>query len=456
MEITSLQYFYFVAVFLLLYSLSNQKSRPLLLLSGSYLFYGSQSIVLLTTLILSTFINYKIHQSKYKNSIPLIVLFNVGLLFTFKLSGAFNWNDRLIPIGISFFTFQALSFHFDNKESRSTRNTSLLSFANYLSFFPQLIAGPIEKYSKLSPQIDQGFQFKLDNIIKALYWIGLGLVKKLIIADRCRVIVDSVYNNLEETNLINFLIATVLFSFQIYLDFSAYCNIASGVAKLFNVDLSLNFRSPYLSKSISEFWQRWHITLHLWFKEYVFKKVIKNGLFLSSVAIVFILSGLWHGLKIHFIIWALFSIVAFFLDRLILQKLPLPFFIKGITTFSLVTMGWIFFRVHSITDITQIPISITPQNLQDLENSLGDFKYMLFNYDSAAWFGKINLVGQEFGLTHLDFIILLFALLFWGLFTIINSFINLLQHKIIFSFIFFLLISLIGFNSISPFIYLQF
>lgn len=454
MEISSLQYFFFVAVVFVIFAVSNSKYKPYILLLLSYFFYGTQSIILLFSLLLSTLINYYFYRNR--NNKYLVVGFNLGLLLIFKLAGLFNFNNWLIPIGISFFTFQALSFHFDTQRNKIESKINILTFANYLAFFPQLIAGPIEKYDNLSSQINAKFKISTSNLISGGFWITVGLAKKLILADRCSIIVDQVYGNIDDSNLINFSIATLLFSFQIFLDFSAYCNIASGVAQIFNIKLSENFQSPYLSKSLSEFWQKWHITLHRWFKEYVYKPILNKQSVLMAISVVFLLSGLWHGIALNYILWAIFSILSLLLDRHLIQKIPLNNVIRVIITFGFISFGWIFFRISSVQDLTRIPLELSVKNQTDFFATLQDLNYVLTNLESTIWFGKIKLTGQEFDLTYFDFIILIFGLCFWGLFTILNRKSSLLNYKIIFTFTLLILISLIGFHSETPFIYLQF
>jgi len=215
--------------------------------------------------------------------------------------------DFLLPVGISFYTFQALSYTMDVYRKDIEAEKNLGKYALFVSFFPQLVAGPIEKSKDLLHQFDEKHCFDYDRVKKGLILMLWGLFQKLIIADRLAILVNTVYNNPTNYRGFEIVIATIFFAFQIYCDFSSYSDIARGAAEVMGFRLSMNFRQPYFSKSIKEFWRRWHITLGGWFKDYLYiplggnrRGKLRNYF---NIMVVFVVSGLWHGASMTFIIW---------------------------------------------------------------------------------------------------------------------------------------------------------
>ena len=454
MEITSLQYLLFVIAFISCFHIANEKFKKVILLTASILFYGSYSLVLLFALALSTIVNYNISNIKTQYKKALIIGFNLGLLLIFKLGNVFDDTTILVPIGISFFTFQAIGYSLDFYANKITVKHNFLDFANFLSFFPQLIAGPIENFNKLGSQLVRLKKATWEGFQSGLYLISVGLAQKLIIADRCGVFVDKVYSNMSDANFFSFTIATLLFSFQIFLDFSAYCNIALGVGKMLGINLSSNFNSPYLSSSVSDFWRNWHITLHLWFKNYVLNYLKSRVNWLFSLLIIFVISGAWHGLALNFIIWGIFSFSTLLLDRYFIQKTIKNKYFTTFSTFSFITIGWILFRVNSIEDIFNIPLKINQHTLLGINQTISDFIYVLTHFDSAPWFGKIIIAHQEIPLSFLDFLILFASLISWGVISLFK--IKFKNYKTTITFLLLICIGLLGYNHSQPFIYLQF
>lgn len=444
MEITSLQYLVFVLSFLGAYQVLNSFWRKILLLSFSLFFYGSYSLQLLGALIFSIVFNYWITFATFSYKNWIAVAINLLLLCSFKIPN----NDYLMPIGISFFTFQALSFVFDY--GKKSVQIGLLDFANYLCFFPQLIAGPIEKYDKLGSQLNQLNSIKQVNIFPSLLFILKGLVLKLVIADRCGVFVDEFYGNIASFDGWFFILANLLFTVQILLDFSGYTLIARGVAKLLGIELSVNFNQPYQSKSIAEFWRNWHITLHIWFKNYLFTPLKSVSNWWIALSAVFILSGLWHGLKINFILWGLFSLLAFLVDKFFLQKIRVKF-LNWTTTFILISAGWVLFRINDFLELSDI-FNLS-YDLSVLKLFMADLLYVFDNGVVSKFSASLVYKGTFIPFTYFDFWILIGSVFIWAFQKPFKLYVLPSYLSII---VLFIVLCFFGYDSESPFIYLQF
>ncbi len=277
----------------------------------------------------------------------------------------------ILPVGISFYTFQALSYSIDIYRGKIEPTKDIVAFFAFISFFPQLVAGPIERASNLLPQFLKKREFNYDTAMEGMRQILWGLFKKLLIANNCAYAVDSVFYLHSRTTIpgSDLLLAAILFSFQIYADFSGYSDIAIGTAKLFGIKLSRNFNNPYFSRNVSEFWRRWHISLMSWFRDYVYIPLGGNQRSklrtIINVFVVFLLSGMWHGANWTFIVWGLYHAVLFLPTVLMGRKSQSDIVAKGrilpslkemgqmFFTFCLVLFGWILFRSESISDFVQ-------------------------------------------------------------------------------------------------------
>lgn len=273
--------------------------------------------------------------------------------------------DILLPAGISFFTFQKLSYTIDVYRRHLRADDSFVRFATFGSFFPQLVAGPIERATNLLPQIGRMHPLRYENFHNAYPIILWGLFKKVVIADSLALVVQKVYASPDDFTGPALILATVFFAIQIYCDFSGYSDIAIGVARLFGIELMINFRQPYWARSISEFWQRWHISLTTWFRDYVYIPLGGNRVGVErwavNVFIVFMLSGLWHGANWTFILWGFLHSLYFFLQRMLAPPIyrvanaahlyRVPFLLplaEWSVTMALVLIGWVFFRADSV------------------------------------------------------------------------------------------------------------
>ncbi len=416
MVFNSLEYFIFLPVVFFLYWLvfkRHLRAQNFLLLFASYFFYGYWDWRFLSLIFLSTIVDFYvarqifIKEKKYSKKCWLLfsILFNIGLLGFFKYYNFFinswlemfasigynirsTWTLKIIlPVGISFYTFQTMSYSFDvyYKQIKPTKN--FLAFATFVSFFPQLVAGPIERASSLLPQIIIKRNFSYDQIVNGLKLILWGLFKKLVIADALAPIVDDIFTNYSTYPSSTLLLGVIFFSFQIYGDFSGYSDIAIGTAKLFGIELSSNFRFPYFSRNIAEFWNRWHISLSNWFKHYVYIPLGgSRGSKLKSVrnvAIVFLISGLWHGANWTYIAWGAFHSLAFvpvfllgnnkkYKKTIVGGKSFIPTLkelLQILFVFAIVTISWVFFRSETIS-----------QALEYLQNIFLNFSFGLYNH----------------------------------------------------------------------------
>jgi D-alanyl-lipoteichoic acid acyltransferase DltB (MBOAT superfamily) len=303
---------------------------------------------------------------------------NLGLLFSFKyfnfttenlnflfqkvgLSRELPLMNLLLPVGISFYTFQTLSYSIDVYFGKQKAEKHLGYFALYVSFFPQLVAGPIERYSSLAPQFRSRQILTPANLTNGLRLILYGLFIKMVIADNISGIVDQVYAHPEDFASLDILKGVVLYSFQIYSDFYGYSTIAIGSALLLGIRIMDNFKSPYLARNISEFWQRWHISLSTWFRDYLYFPLGGNRVsrqrWVLNILLVFLISGLWHGANWTFLIWGLLFALLYLLERLLNRALKLQrvfsdysagHLLLALKTFLLVTTLWIFFRSQSL------------------------------------------------------------------------------------------------------------
>jgi D-alanyl-lipoteichoic acid acyltransferase DltB (MBOAT superfamily) len=344
-------------------------------------FYGYNSIHYLAILIISILLNYLIVELIYKfeniKSIKRLLFFaglalNIGILFYFKYYDFFMENVNTVfktdfgylsltlPLGISFYTFQQLSYVIDSYRGES-ENYSLLEYSAYVSFFPQLIAGPIVYHNELIPQLrdEKNHRFNYENLSRGIYTFALGLAKKVLIADTFSKIVNIGYNNISDLNAVSAIIVMICYSFQIYFDFSGYCDMACGIGYMFNIKLPINFNSPYKAASISEFWDRWHMTLTRFFTKYIYIPLggSRKGKFRTylNVLIVFFVSGVWHGANWTFILWGVINGLGNIFDRLFGRFFEwIPRAIKVVTTFILSTFAWSLFRADSMSQAFEL------------------------------------------------------------------------------------------------------
>lgn len=407
MLFNSFEFLLFLPAIFILYWFVFNKSLKLqngFILLASYFFYGWWSWKFMGLLILSTALDYAYgfwvaspNPKKAKLFLWLSIINNLGILAVFKYYNFFavqiqngleqfglNTNPVLLqvalPIGISFYTFHGMSYVIDIYRGQQKPVRNFVDYAVFVSFFPLLVAGPIERASHLLPQVQKPRSFNYPQALEGCRLILWGMFKKVVIADSLAVIVDEIFQNYQGHNGITLIVGAIAFSFQIYGDFSGYSDIALGIAKLFGFELLSNFKFPYFSRDVAEFWRRWHISLSSWFRDYLYIPLggSKNGKYkaIRNTFIIFLVSGFWHGASWNFIAWG-FIHACGFLPLMLLNrnrnhvtdvvaqdgKLPnLTELWQMSTTFAFVTFAWIFFRADGISVafsyIEQIRVSL--------------------------------------------------------------------------------------------------
>jgi len=391
MLFNSIEFLFFFIVVTIAFFLAPHKYRWFLLLAASSYFYMFFKPVYILILAFTIFIDYfagifiENEHDKKRKKIFLIasIVSNIGVLAIFKYYNFFNENlsvitnsfgvenkfpvlEILLPVGLSFHTFQAMSYTFEVYYGRQKAEKHLGIYALYVMFYPQLVAGPIERPQHILPQLHQKKYFTYENAVAGLNLIAIGLFKKIVVADRLAVYVNSFYTDIEGSNSISAILAICFFSIQIYCDFAGYSDIARGTAKFMGYDLMINFKNPYSAQSISEFWTRWHISLSTWFKDYLYIPLggsrVTKWKWIRNLAIVFLLSGLWHGANWTFIVWGalhaiylIFAIVTQdFREKLTPSMGVLNKYLNQVIVFSLVTFAWIFFRSENFEQANQV------------------------------------------------------------------------------------------------------
>lgn len=386
---------FFTIIFFSYYVIAHKYRWPLLLIA-SYYFYMCWRPEFIVLILFSTIVAYLTGNAIYnsdnekrrKRFLTLSLICNLGLLFIFKYFNFFTAEitaflslmniqyhlpkfDLILPVGISFYTFQTLSYTIDVYRGNQIPEKNIGKFALFISFFPQLVAGPIERSVNLLPQFNKKVKFDYQQVTNGLKLVMWGLIKKVIIADRLSVIVNQVYSHPTDYSGMYLTFATILFTFQIFCDFSGYSDIAIGTAKMLGFDLMKNFDRPYFSKSIAEFWKRWHISLSSWFRDYLYISLGGNRCSpvrqQFNVFITFLISGLWHGANLTFVVWGAlngFYIIIANLTYKVKSKLLHTAgidtktnyfkFIQIIITFSLISFTWIFFRADTLADAVYI------------------------------------------------------------------------------------------------------
>ena len=450
MLFNSVSFFIFLTIVLILYRLVKEKNKWIVLLGASYVFYMGWNPMFLLLILLSTFVDYWIGLKIFNTSIKkrkrsyliLSLSVNLGLLFYFKYFNFFldsvydlleysgftyskvNW-DIVLPVGISFYTFQTLSYSIDIYKGKLAPINHLGKFALFVSFFPQLVAGPIERASNLIPQLNKLSWVKVSQIELALFQIIWGLFLKVVIADNTSIVVDVFFENYESLTGIRLVLPTFLFSFQIYAVFSGYSFMAIGIAKLFGIQFMDNFRTPYFSKSVTHFWSRWHISLSSWFKDYLYIPLGGNKVSIPrtyiNLFIVFFISGIWHGAKWTFIFWGVFHGLVLIIERLFQSKkgnestLYIIKIFKYSLTFSLVWFGWIFFRASTIAEAFHIISKIPKGLLMDLRDLFWLVKSWALGTNDVGFHFLSRWMELPLSANAIDNIEFLFVAIFLGI-----------------------------------------
>ncbi len=436
MLFNSIEFAFFLPIIFALYWALNRhklQNQNILLLIASYIFYGWWDWRFLFLILFSSILDFSIglelSKAKSQKKRKILVLFslfvNLGFLGFFKYYNFFVESfanaftllgqelnpDRLniiLPVGISFYTFQTLSYTIDVYRNKLKPTSDPIAFFAFVSFFPQLVAGPIERASNLLPQFYRKRTFDYTYAVDGTRQILWGLFKKIVIADNCAFFANEIFTNYSAYSGSTLLIGAILFAFQIYGDFSGYSDIAIGTSRLFGFNLKKNFAFPYFSRDIAEFWRRWHISLSTWFRDYLYIPLggSRGGLWIKirNTFIIFLVSGFWHGANWTFIVWGFIN-ACYFLPLLILKqnrnnlntvaenkKLPniKEFFQMGITFFMTV-IAWIFFRAENLTVAVEYIDSLFSSSLFQI--SLIELERLSFNSPtSLKYFGWLMLL----------------------------------------------------------------
>ena len=367
--------FVFLPLLIFIYHMAPKKCRNVILLGFSLILYAWGEPVYILLMIFSIVVNYIFalimdKSIKYAKIILLIsIIFNVAILGFYKYINFFivNFNrlfntdyDLLklaLPIGISFYTFQILSYIIDVYRKDAKVQKNIINFATYVSLFPQLIAGPIVRYTAIEEELKER-KINFSRSMSGIRRFILGLGKKVLIANSMAVIADAIFNaNIRDYSTPVLWMGLLAYSLQIYFDFSGYSDMAIGLGKIFGFGFPENFDYPYISISITEFWRRWHISLSSWFRDYIYiplggNKVSKWKWF-CNILIVWGITGFWHGASWNFVFWGLYFAVILILEKSFLSRIleKLPLFFRWIYTFLLVMFGWVIFRINSMSEI---------------------------------------------------------------------------------------------------------
>ncbi|PAM94222.1 membrane-bound O-acyltransferase family protein [Flavobacterium sp. IR1] len=425
MFFNSLAFAIFLPIVFFLYWFVFNKTKSTqnaLLIVASYYFYSCWDWRFLFLLVFSTFLDYytgiQIEKGKSENSRKfwfwLSIIVNLGFLGVFKYYNFFAASfsdllnsagikaspillDVILPVGISFYTFHGLSYVIDIYLKRIKAEYNFVDYSLFVSYFPLLVAGPIERATHLLPQVKVKREFDFEKAKEGIYQIVWGLVKKVVIADTCATYANAIFDNYTSMNSFSLILGAVYFAFQIYGDFSGYSDIALGVSKLFGLDLLRNFNYPYFSRDIAEFWRRWHISLSSWFRDYLYIPLggSKGGLGMKirNTFIIFVVSGFWHGANWTYIAWGFINAL-YFLPLLLsnsnrnnMDAIQLRFnidsvkvFFSILSTFLLTCVAWVFFRAKTISDaVSYLKRIITDRDFkfQYLDNERYNYELLL-------------------------------------------------------------------------------
>ncbi len=418
MLFNSFEFLLFFPLVTLLYYLLPYRLRWLLLLSASCFFYMYFIPVYILILFVTILIDYVAgiaientsDKKRKKLYLVLSIISNVGMLAFFKyfnflvgnangILGAFDQEASipylaiLLPVGLSFHTFQAMSYTFEVYRGKFKAERHLGIYALYVMYYPQLVAGPIERPQNVLPQLKTEQKFDFQNFRAGLLRILWGLFKKVVIADRIAHFINPMFNSPEQYEGWQLLCAAYLFSFQIYLDFSAYTDIALGASRCMGIKLMENFRLPYFAKSIREFWSRWHISLSTWFRDYLYIPLggSRKGkwILFRNILIVFLLSGLWHGATWNFVLWGgihgffllfalasspIFQSIEKFLSKI--KMMPVYNLLRIVFCFHLVTLAWVFFRATDFQSSVFILSKISSGTIATLQSGISYFELL--------------------------------------------------------------------------------
>ena len=467
MLFNSIDFAIFLPIVFVLYWFVTSKSLKLqnfLIVVASYVFYGWWDWRFLSLIFFSTIVDYLVgvalgtqtNPQKRKWLLWTSILVNLGLLGFFKYYNffldnfveAFTFFGRdiqasslsiILPVGISFYTFQTLSYSIDVYKRKLEPTNDFIAFSAFVCFFPQLVAGPIERATHLLPQFYKKREFIYSQAVDGMRQILWGLFKKIVIADNCAEFANQIFNNSAEYSGSTLVVGAVLFTFQIYCDFSGYSDIAIGTSRLFGFDLMQNFNFPYFSRDPAEFWRRWHISLSTWFRDYVYIPLGgsrgRKWMTIRNTMIIFIVSGFWHGANWTFIVWGVLNAL-YFIPYLLTNNnrnnldtigqgrhLPnLKDVFSLIITFTLTVFAWIFFRATDLKHAFQYVGTIFSKSIISVPEVLPKTVLLLIIiFTIMEWIGReqkfaIQRMGLKWNnwIRHIFYFAILFAIFWFG------------------------------------------
>ncbi len=448
----------------------NKSAQNALLIVASYYFYSCWDWRFLFLLVFSTFLDYytgiQIEKGKSQKSRKfwfwLSITVNLGFLGVFKYYNFFTSSfaelltsagfkasplllNVILPVGISFYTFHGLSYVIDIYFKRIKAEYNFVDYSLFVSYFPLLVAGPIERATHLLPQVKVKREFDFHIAKEGVYQIIWGLVKKIVIADTCAPYANAIFDNYTSMNSFSLILGAIYFAFQIYGDFSGYSDIALGVSKLFGLDLLRNFNYPYFSRDIAEFWRRWHISLSSWFRDYLYIPLggSKGGLWMKirNTFIIFVVSGFWHGANWTYIAWGFINAV-YFLPLLLsssnrnnMGTIQLKFnfdsikaFVRILYTFALTCIAWVFFRARTITDaVSYLKRIVTSKDFsfQYLDNERYSYELLLMIgiFVLIEWNNRTKVEPLSGKMSMLKIALAILAIMAFGTFSDYKEFI---------------------------------
>ncbi len=438
MLFNSIDFAFFLPIVFILYwfvTYKNLRFQNVLLLVASYFFYACWDYRFLFLLVFSTFLDYltglKIHEAESRKKklfwLWLSISVNLGFLGVFKYYNFFASSfanalihiglkanlgtiNVILPVGISFYTFHGLSYILDIYKNKIKPVRDFIEYSVFVSFFPLLVAGPIERATHLLPQIQKKRYFDYSKAIDGLRQILWGLFKKIVIADNCAEYANQIFNHSSDYSGSTLVLGALFFTFQIYCDFSGYSDIALGTARIFGIELLRNFAFPYFSRDIAEFWRRWHISLSSWFRDYLYIPLggSKGGAWFKvrNTLIIFVVSGFWHGANLTFIVWGLLNAI-YFIPLLLLNKnrtnlgiiaqgkcLPnFKEFLQMSFTFGITVFAWIFFRANSLEQAVNYISGIFSKSTFSIPEFTGSenflsLVFLIFLFLIIEWVGR--------------------------------------------------------------------
>lgn len=458
MLFNSIDFFVFLPVVFFLYWFvfnRNLKFQNLLIVLASYVFYGWWDWRFLSLILFSTIIDYSVgnlllndeRNSRRRILLWVSIVVNLGFLGFFKYYNFFlesfissfsffgseikaNTLNIILPVGISFYTFQTLSYTIDVYKRKLTPTKDFIAFSAFVSFFPQLVAGPIERATNLLPQFYRKRNFLYIDAVNGARQMLWGLFKKVVIADNCAEYANIIFNNYDSYNGSTLLLGAFFFAFQIYGDFSGYSDIAIGTARLFGFNLKQNFAFPYFSRDIAEFWRRWHISLSTWFRDYLYIPLggSRGGMKMKirNTFIIFVVSGFWHGANWTFIVWGALNAI-YFLPLMLTNKNRVNTNVVAedslyptmketfqiLITFFITLIAWIFFRANNVEHALDYIYRMFSVNFLSTPEFLPLNIFLLLSFFMIVeWFGRRN----QYAIEKID---LIYKPLRWGVYIII-------------------------------------